>query len=146
MLHDMLSPWNLFVFLKKSRWCRFCEDQYKAHGQPAPIGTGYDSQDTNGIVQAMGSNPTEKKKVWRRMTPTRIRFPHDRRKGKDRRNHRDHDYFLKGGIERRSGWERRTQGERRWNWIRVDKWSSARLPYSEYTTFLRPRFSRKRSD
>jgi len=29
----------------------------------APIGTGYDSQDGNGIVQAMGSNPTEKKKV-----------------------------------------------------------------------------------
>jgi len=74
-----------------------------------------------------------------------IRFPHDRRRGKDRRSHRDQGYLLKGGIERRSGRERRTQGERRWNWIRVDKWSSAGLPYSEYAISLRPRFKRKRS-
>jgi hypothetical protein len=73
------------------------------------------------------------------------RFPHDRRKGKDRRSHLDQGYFLKGGIERRSGWERRTKGERRWNWVRVDKWSSAGLPYSENTTFLRPKFKSKRS-
>ena len=76
---------------------------------------------------------------------TKIRFPHDRRKGKDRRSHFNQGYFLSGGVERRSGWERRTLGERRRNWIRVDKWSSAGLPYSEYTSFLRPRFSRKRS-
>jgi len=63
----------------------------------------------------------------------KIRFPHDRRKGKDRRMHYDRIYFLSGGIERRKGWERRTQGERRKNWIRVDEWSSAGLPYSEYT-------------
>lgn len=75
----------------------------------------------------------------------KIRFPHDRRKGRERRSHLDQGYFFKGGIERRSGCERRTQGERRWNWIRVDKWSSAGLPYSEYTTFFRPRFNRKRS-
>ena len=76
---------------------------------------------------------------------TKIRFPHDRRKGKDRRSQFNQGYFLSGGVERRSGWERRTLGERRRNWIRVDKWSSAGLPYSEYTSFLRPRFSRKRS-
>ena len=39
------------------------------------------------------------------------RFPHDRRKGSDRRSHLDRAYFLNGGIERRSGWERRTLGE-----------------------------------
>ena len=80
------------------------------------------------------------------MMMTKVRFPHDRRKGKDRRSHLDKDYFLKGGIERRRGWERRTHGERRWNWVRVDKWSSAGLPNSESTTFLRPRFGHKRSD
>lgn len=71
-----------------------------------------------------------------------IRFPHDRRAGKDRRIYNDLSYFLNCGVERRSGWERRTQGERRKNWIRVDKWSSAGLPFSEYTTSLRPRFNR----
>ena len=77
--------------------------------------------------------------------PAKIRFPFDRRKGKDRRNHLDAGYFLKDGIERRSGWERRTLGERRRNWIRVDQWPSAGLPYPEYTAFLRPRFKRKRA-
>jgi hypothetical protein len=76
---------------------------------------------------------------------TKTRFPHDRRKGKDRRSHLDQGYFLNGGIERRSGWERRILGERRWNWIRVDKWSSAGLPHSEYSTFFRLRFTPKRS-
>jgi hypothetical protein len=76
----------------------------------------------------------------------KVRFPHDRREGKDRRMHFDQGYFLNGGIERRSGWERRTLGERRWNWIRVDKWSSVGLPFSEYTTSLRPRFRLKGSD
>lgn len=42
-------------------------------------------------------------------------FPHDRRRGKDRRSHPDQGYFLNCGVERRSGWERRTQGERRWD-------------------------------
>jgi hypothetical protein len=74
-----------------------------------------------------------------------IRFPHDRRKGKDRRSHLDQSYFLNAGVERRNGWERRTLGDRRRNWIRVDKWPSAGLPYSEYTTFLRPKFESKRS-
>jgi len=41
----------------------------------------------------------------------KVRFPHDRRKGKDRRSHFDQSYFLNGGIERRGGWERRTLGE-----------------------------------
>jgi hypothetical protein len=76
------------------------------------------------------------------MTAT-TRLPHDRRKGKDRRMHFEQAYFLNGGIERRSGWEQRTQGERRWNWIRVDKWSSAGLPYSEDATSLRSRFRRQ---
>ena len=75
----------------------------------------------------------------------KIRFPHDRRKGKDRRSHLDRDYFLKSGIERRRGGERRSLGERRWNWIRVDKWSSAALPHSEGMPTLRPRFRRRPS-
>ena len=70
---------------------------------------------------------------WRRMMTKNLRFPHDRRSGKDRRINDDRNYFFSGGIERRSGWERRTQGERRKNWIRVDDWSSAWLPHSETT-------------
>ena len=48
----------------------------------------------------------------------------DRRCGKDRRLAHDVDYFLNGGIERRSWKERRAQGERREDWVRVSEWSS----------------------
>jgi hypothetical protein len=55
------------------------------------------------------------------MMMPKVRFAHDRRKGKDRRSHFDQGYIVSGGIERRAGWERRTLGEGRRNWIRVDK-------------------------
>lgn len=48
----------------------------------------------------------------------------DRRSGEDRRDAHDLDYFLEGGIERRSGKERRRQDERRDDWARITKWSS----------------------
>ena len=48
----------------------------------------------------------------------------DRRCGKDRRSAHAVDYFLNGGVERRSWKERRAQGERRQDWVRVSEWSS----------------------
>ncbi|MGD8993091.1 MAG: hypothetical protein PVI00_16660 [Desulfobacterales bacterium] len=51
----------------------------------------------------------------------------DRRSGEDRRQVYDSDYFLNGGVERRTGKDRRKQGERRDGYIRVTKWSSVRV-------------------
>ena len=48
----------------------------------------------------------------------------DRRCGKDRRKAHEVDYFLNGGVERRSRKERRVGGERREGWVRVSEWSS----------------------
>lgn len=48
----------------------------------------------------------------------------DRRSGEDRRNTYSLDYFLKGGIERRTGAERRKLEERRTDWLRIDDWYS----------------------
>jgi len=48
----------------------------------------------------------------------------DRRSGEDRRRVYNLDYFLNGGVERRSGSERRAQIERRLNWMRVSRWLS----------------------
>jgi len=48
----------------------------------------------------------------------------DRRFGEDRRREHYLDYFLKGGVERRSWKERREQDERREGWMRVSKWAS----------------------
>ena len=48
----------------------------------------------------------------------------DRRCGKDRGKAHDVDYFLNGGVERRSWKERRAPGERREGWVRVSEWSS----------------------
>jgi hypothetical protein len=48
----------------------------------------------------------------------------DRRSGDDRRKAYDLDYFLNGGVERRSWKERRTNAERRTGWTRVSKWAS----------------------
>jgi hypothetical protein len=58
--------------------------------------------------------------------PKKIRYPLDRRCGEDRREAYSLDYFLEGGIERRSGNERRHQHERRKAWIRISEWSSVR--------------------
>lgn len=56
--------------------------------------------------------------------PERRRSAIDRRSGADRRKTHNLDYFLKGGVERRSWKERRSEGERRAGWIRVGKWNS----------------------
>jgi hypothetical protein len=52
------------------------------------------------------------------------RSPIDRRSGNDRRKAHSLDYFLNGGVERRSWVERRAQGERRKDWVRATEWSS----------------------
>jgi hypothetical protein len=56
--------------------------------------------------------------------PMKERSSIDRRSGSDRRKVHDLDYFLKGGVERRSWKERRSPIERRKNWIRVSEWVS----------------------
>lgn len=48
----------------------------------------------------------------------------DRRKGEDRRQVYDADYFENGGAERRKAKERRGQDERRKGCTRVSEWSS----------------------
>ena len=48
----------------------------------------------------------------------------DRRKGEDRRQVYDADYFEDGGAERRKEKERRRQDEARKGCIRVSEWSS----------------------
>jgi len=55
------------------------------------------------------------------------RFSIDRRFGEDRRRLYYLDYFLNGGVERRSWEERRGQAERRVEWMRVSKWASISL-------------------
>ena len=55
------------------------------------------------------------------------RFSIDRRFGEDRRRLYYLDYFLNGGVERRSWEERRGQAERRVEWMRVNKWASISL-------------------
>jgi hypothetical protein len=51
----------------------------------------------------------------------------DRRSGVDRRKAHKLDYFLNGGVERRSFKERRSVKERREGWVRVSEWTSLRL-------------------
>jgi hypothetical protein len=50
----------------------------------------------------------------------------DRRSGADRRKAHKLEYFLQGGVERRSFKERRSTEERRSGWIRVSDWCSVR--------------------
>jgi hypothetical protein len=55
----------------------------------------------------------------------RIRDPHlDRRSGDNRREHDGLDFFVQGGVERRSSIEPRQKGERRAQCIKVSQWSS----------------------
>ncbi|NIR16127.1 MAG: hypothetical protein GWN86_20275 [Desulfobacterales bacterium] len=56
--------------------------------------------------------------------PKKERSPIDRRSGSDRRKAHSLDYFLNGGVERRSWIERRSQNERRKDWVRATQWSS----------------------
>ena len=50
----------------------------------------------------------------------------DRRSDNDRRMIYDLEYFINGGIERRSTKDRRTTGERRKDYLKVSKWISVR--------------------
>ena len=60
----------------------------------------------------------------------------DRRFVGERRRMYNLDYFLKGGVERRSWKERRKQDERREGWMRISKWSSVSPQLSVRTTSL----------
>ena len=51
----------------------------------------------------------------------------DRRSGLDRRKAHKLEYFLNGGLERRSFKERRSIKERRDGWVRVSEWTSLRF-------------------
>ena len=51
-------------------------------------------------------------------------FCFDRRSVENRRIAYDLDYFLNGGVERRTWEERRSDFERRSGWFRVSKWVS----------------------
>ena len=49
----------------------------------------------------------------------------DRRSEIERRQVYSIDYFIQGGVERRSGLDRRkNRGERRKGWVRVNEWIS----------------------
>ena len=48
----------------------------------------------------------------------------DRRSTGERRRQNNLDYFLNGGVERRSARERRSRVERRVGWVRLTEWSS----------------------
>jgi len=54
----------------------------------------------------------------------------DRRSEVDRRQVYSIDYFIQGGVERRSGLERRkNRGERRKGWVRVNEWISVPVKF-----------------
>ena len=70
---------------------------------------------TNAVDAPNGKDPKDQRK-----TDALV----DRRKGEDRGQVYDADYFENGGSERRKGKERRRQDERRKGCIRVSEWSS----------------------
>jgi len=70
---------------------------------------------TNTVVASNGSETLDRRKTDA-LT--------DRRKGEDRRQVYDADYFEGGGSERRNATDRRWRDERRKGCIRVSKWSS----------------------
>ena len=59
-------------------------------------------------------------------TMTKKTYDIDRRSGVDRRKAHHLEYFLQGGVERRSFKERRSGGERRSGWVKVSDWCSVR--------------------
>ena len=59
--------------------------------------------------------------------PKKKRAFFDRRSGQDRRKAYNLDYFLDGGLERRTnagGERRRQRKDRRKAWIKISRWSS----------------------
>lgn len=61
------------------------------------------------------------------MMDDKKRYGVDRRIEDDRRKLYDLDYFLRGGIEKRSKTERRDPIERRVGWVKTDDWKSLYL-------------------
>jgi hypothetical protein len=60
----------------------------------------------------------------------------DRRCGKDRRRSSKFRLLLNNKIEKRRGEERRSGHEQRQGWVKLDKWSSARLERLKIAKFL----------
>ena len=62
----------------------------------------------------------------------------DSRSGKDRRRLISLHRLLFKGPERRKNFnDRRSPEERRYEWVRIDKWSSAHLPSLKIARYLR---------
>lgn len=62
--------------------------------------------------------------------PQKKRAFFDRRSGHDRRNAYNIDYFLEGGLERRTnskGERRNGEKDRRKDWIKISPWSSLKI-------------------
>jgi len=58
----------------------------------------------------------------------------DRRSGQDRRKAYNIDYFLEGGLERRThatGDRRDHEKDRRKDWIKISRWSSLKVEESQ---------------
>ena len=67
----------------------------------------------------------------------RINSKVDRRAGTDRRKLFHLGLFMKRRVEKRCEEERRSKFEVRQGWVRVDKWSSARLEGLKIAKFLK---------
>ena len=69
--------------------------------------------------------------------PQVLRIIPERRTGKDRRRIFSlHLFFYKGPERRKAMQDRRSQRERRDGWIRVSKWSSAKLHDLKISRYL----------
>lgn len=71
------------------------------------------------------------------MRASRRHYGIDRRFGVDRRKVHKLEYFLQGGLERRSFKERRSGLERRSGWVKVSDWGSVRMESLEEGKGLR---------
>ncbi len=66
--------------------------------------------------------------------PKKKRAFFDRRSGQDRRKAYNIDYFLEGGVERRTnakGERRDQENDRRRDWIKISPWSSLQVEESQ---------------
>jgi len=71
----------------------------------------------------MGNKKSKKKRAF-----------FDRRSGQDRRKAYNIDYFLEGGVERRThatGERRDQENDRRKEWIKISPWSSLKVEKSQ---------------
>ncbi len=69
--------------------------------------------------------------------PQVLRIIPERRTGKDRRRiFRLHRFFYKGSERRKALQDQRSQEERRDGWVRINKWSSAKLHDLKISKYL----------